>query len=246
MERLRDPAYREKLDANARDERSGVMAGIARWELMSVCEAFSDKNKAYEGKTLGEIAKTLGVTPFDALCEVALNDDLKTQFSPQGMGDAQADWEARGNAWTDDRTVVGASDAGAHLDMIDTFALSTQLLGNGVRKHGVVSLEEGVRQLTDVPARLYGLRERGRIEKGWHADVVVFDANTVACGETYTRFDLPAGAGRLYADADGIEHVLVNGIEIIRGGSETGKRPGTVLRAGRDTKTVEVPGGVSA
>jgi N-acyl-D-aspartate/D-glutamate deacylase len=244
--RLQDPAYRKQLDANARDERSGVMAGIARWELMSVCEAFSEENKAYEGKTLGEIAETLGVEPFDALCQIALNDDLKTQFSPPMMGDATADWEARANVWTDDRTVVGASDAGAHLDMIDTFALSTQVLGNGVRKHGVVSLEEGVRQLTDVPARLYGLKERGRLEEGWHADVVVFDANTVACGETYTRFDLPAGAGRLYADADGIEHVLVNGVEIVRAGEETGQRPGTVLRAGRDTETVEVPGGASA
>jgi N-acyl-D-aspartate/D-glutamate deacylase len=245
-ERLKDPAYRKQLDANARDERSGVMAGIARWELMSVCEVFSEENKAYEGKTLGEIAEILGVEPFDALCQIALNDDLKTQFSPPRMGDAAADWEARANAWTDDRTVVGASDAGAHLDMIDTFALSTQVLGNGVRKHGVVSLEEGVRQLTDVPARLYGLRQRGRIEEGWYADVVIFDANTVACGETYTRFDLPAGAGRLYADADGIEHVLVNGVEIVRGGEETGKRPGTVLRAGRDTETVEVAGGASA
>ena len=80
-----------------------------------------------------------------------------------------------------------------------------------------------------------------RLEASWHADVVVFDANTVACGETYTRFDLPAGAGRLYADADGIEHVLVNGVEIVRAGEETGQRPGTVLRAGRDTETVKLP-----
>ena len=243
IERLRDPAYRKRLDENARDARSGVMAGIANWEQMSVCEAFCEENKPYEGKTLGEIAEAKGIPPFDALCEIALADGLKTQFSPRSMGDGPADWQARANAWTDDRTVVGASDAGAHLDMIDTFALSTQVLGNGVRKHGVVSLEEGVRQLTDVPARLYGLKDRGRVQEGWHADLVVFDANTVACGETYTRFDLPAGAGRLYADADGIEHVLVNGVEIVRGGKETGKRPGTVLRAGRDTVTVEVPGG---
>jgi len=243
MQRLKDPAYRKQLDAYAHDERSGVMRGIANWEKMSVCEAFCDENKPYEGKTLGEIAEAKGIEPFDALCEISLADGLKTQFSPPMMGDGPADWQARASAWTDDRTVVGASDAGAHLDMIDTFALSTQVLGNGVRKHGVVSLEEGVRQLTDVPARLYGLKDRGRVQEGWHADLVVFDANTVACGETYTRFDLPAGAGRLYADAEGIEHVLVNGVEIVRGGKETGKRPGTVLRAGRDTVTVEVPGG---
>ena len=130
---------------------------------------------------------------------------------PPHSADAPEDWKARGRVWIDDRTVVGASDAGAHLDMIDTFALSTQVLGNGVRRHGVVSLEEGVRQLTDVPARLYGLRGRGRLEEGWCADVVVFDPDSVDCGPTYTRFDLPAGAGRLYADAAGVDHVIVNG-----------------------------------
>jgi N-acyl-D-aspartate/D-glutamate deacylase len=110
----------------------------------------------------------------------------------------------------------------------------------------VVSLEAAVRQLTDVPARLYGLRERGRLEVGWHADVTVFDPETVETGPTYTRHDLPAGAGRLYADARGIEHVFVAGVEIVRGTEHTGALPGTVLRSGRDTDTVEVPGGRAA
>jgi N-acyl-D-aspartate/D-glutamate deacylase len=159
------------------------------------------------------------------------------------QGDTEADWQARARVWQDDRAVIGASDAGAHLDMIDTFAIATQVLGNGVRRHGVLSLEQAVHQLSDVPARLYGLRERGRLEEGWHADVTVFDAGAVGSGPTYTRYDLPTGAGRLYADADGIEHVLVNGVEIVRGGEHTGALPGTVLRSGRDTDTVEVPGG---
>jgi len=109
-----------------------------------------------------------------------------------------------------------------------------------------MSLEEAVRQLSDVPARLYGLRERGRLEVGWHADVVVFDPETIDVEPTTTRFDLPAGAGRLYADARGVEHVLVNGVEIVRGGGHTGAWSGRVLRSGRDTETVEVPGGRAA
>jgi N-acyl-D-aspartate/D-glutamate deacylase len=107
-------------------------------------------------------------------------------------------------------------------------------------------MEEAVRQLTDVPARLYGLRERGRLEEGYYADVVIFDAKEVGLGATYTKFDLPAGAGRLYADANGIESVFANGVEIIRDGKDTGARPGTILRSGRDTATVSVPGGVEA
>ena len=126
--------------------------------------------------------------------------------------------------------------------MLDTFAFTTQVLGNA-RDRELLPIEEAVRQLSDVPARLYGLRERGRLQEGWHADVTVFDPATVRTGPTYTRFDLPAGAGRLYADAEGIEHVIVNGTEIVRGKEATEARPGAILRAGRDTDTVEVPGG---
>ena len=75
--------------------------------------------------------------------------------------------------------MVGASDAGAHLDMIDSFSFSTTLLGRAVRERGLLPIEEAMHYLTDAPARLYGLRDRGRLAVGWHADIVVFDPATV-------------------------------------------------------------------
>ena len=110
---------------------------------------------------------------------------------------------------------------------------STSMLGDGVRARGLLSWEQAVRLLTDVPARLYGLRDRGRLEVGGFADVVVFDPATIGHGAVRTRDDLPGGASRLYADAVGIRHVLVNGTEIVREGEFTGAVPGRVLRSGR-------------
>ena len=81
---------------------------------------------------------------------------------------------------TDGRlTIEDGTLAGAHLDMMCGAIYTTSLLGHGVREHQVVTLEEAVRLITDVPARLYGLKERGRVVEGWHADLVMFDPATI-------------------------------------------------------------------
>jgi N-acyl-D-aspartate/D-glutamate deacylase len=95
-----------------------------------------------------------------------------------------------------------------------------------------------VQLLSDVPARLYGLRDRGRLEPGGFADAVVLDPTAIGHLPIRTRDDLPGGASRLYAEATGIGHVLVNGTEIVRDGEFSGATPGHVLRSGRDTETV--------
>jgi N-acyl-D-aspartate/D-glutamate deacylase len=95
--------------------------------------------------------------------------------------------------------------------------------------------------MTDRPARYMGLIGRGLLKPGYHADIVVFDEARIARGPTYYRHDVPGDQLRIYADAEGIDHVLVNGVEIVRGGEHTGKLPGTVLRSGKDTRTV-LPG----
>jgi N-acyl-D-aspartate/D-glutamate deacylase len=119
--------------------------------------------------------------------------------------------------------------------MLATFSFSTDLLAFGVREHGLLTTEEAVRLLTSVPADLYGLRDRGRLVEGTIADLVVFDESTVGPEEVSTRFDLPGGAGRLYAGAHGVGHVVVNGVPIVAAGELTGATPGTLLRSGRDT-----------
>ena len=234
---LADPSVRARLDEGARN--AGAMGFVARWEHYVVEETWAASNERWRGRTIGDVAKALGVAPLDALLDVALADELQTVFRPALGGDDDATWQLRARVWQDPRVMIGASDAGAHLDMIDSFTLSTSLLGSAVRERGLIALEDAIHQITDRPARLYGLTDRGRIAEGWHADLVVLDPATVAPGPIHTRRDLPGGAARLFAEATGIERVLVGGEEVVRDGRLTDARPGTVLRSGRDTATIE-------
>ena len=232
---------RKMLRESALQPSSGFR--VANWEIYVINETFAPENKHWEGVRVADIAQERGVDPFDALLDIVVADDLMTGFGFPARPDDDETWQTRIKVWRDNRTVIGASDAGAHLDFLATFNYSTVLLGEPVRRRGLMPIEEAIQLLTDVPARLYGLKDRGRLEPGWHADVVVIDPETVGAQEVRMRFDLPTGAPRLYGGADGIDHVLVNGVEIVDHGEFTAERPGTLLRSGRDSETVGVPGG---
>ncbi len=235
---LADPQVRHRLAEGAASKEAGMLRGLAQWDRLIIVETFAAENADATGRSVGEVAAARGGEPFDTLLDIVIADELRTGLSPKLTGDDAADWKMRAEVWRHPGAVIGGSDAGAHLDMMCGAIYTTSLLGRGVREHQVVTLEEAVRLITDVPARFYGLTERGRIEPGWHADLVLFDPATVDHGPERTRYDLPAGAPRLVADAYGISSVWVGGVEVCRDGAATGALPGTVLRSGRDTETV--------
>jgi N-acyl-D-aspartate/D-glutamate deacylase len=237
MVALADPATRRRLDAGAQSDEAGILRHLAVWERLIFDETFDPSNAGVEGRSVGAVARERGVAPFDALLDVVVADALRTGLRPPFPA-SEDDWALRSEVWLDPRSLVGGSDAGAHLDTMCGAVYSTSMLGDGVRARGLLSWEQAIRQLTDLPARLYGLRHRGRLVPGNCADIVVFDPGSIGHGPVRTRSDLPGGASRLYAEAEGISHVLVNGTEIVRDGEFTGARPGRVLRSGHDTDTV--------
>lgn len=236
---LADPSGRDEMNRLAQSQE-GPLRSIANWSEYILLEIFSSELKHYEGMTVGQVAEQLGKSAWDTLADIVVADDLRTVIVNQDRGQDGATWRQRAEVWRDPRAVVGGSDAGAHLDMIDTFNYATTLISKGVREHGLLPLEEAVHYLTGVPAALYGLVDRGSIRPGAWADIVVMDPSTVGPDPVATRFDLPGGAGRVYGGASGIEHVFVAGDEIVSGKEFTDVRPGRILRSGSDTRSVTV------
>ncbi|HXW38115.1 MAG TPA: amidohydrolase family protein [Acidimicrobiales bacterium] len=241
---LSDPEVRRRMNEGARSKEAGMIGALANWKILRIDETFAPANKGYEGRSVGDVATERGQDPFDALCDIVVADGLRTGLRPP-IPETDDDWALRAKTWLDPRAVVGGSDAGAHLDMMCGAVYSTALLGEAVRKRKLLSWEQAIRQLTDVPARLYGLRDRGRVAEGWRADLVIIDPDRVGFRPERTRDDLPGGAWRLYAEADGIERVLVNGSEVVTAGSFTGSLPGTLFRSGSDTETVRAADGAA-
>ncbi|HAQ22966.1 MAG TPA: aminoacylase, partial [Acidimicrobiaceae bacterium] len=140
--------------------------------------------------------------------------------------------------WDHDHVMIGGSDAGAHLDRMAGASYTTEWLADCLRGQQLASVEAAIAHMTDVPARFFGLRDRGRIAEGWHADLVVFNPEVVGAGELHLRRDLPGDSPRLYAESLGVERVFVNGVGTIVDGQPLGALPGRVLRSGTDTATV--------
>jgi N-acyl-D-aspartate/D-glutamate deacylase len=235
LELFADPEVRARMKETAKQPFH--MSVLTNWPELKIYDVVAPQNEVYKGRMLGDIAEDEGRDPWDVLCSIALADELRTCFGVLPAVETDDDWKARVEIWRDPRAVIGASDAGAHLDMIAMFNYPTEVLAQAVRRRGLLSLEEAIHLLTDVQARLYGLVDRGRVAKGWYADLVVLDPATVGSREVGMRFDLPAGAGRLYAEADGIHQVLVNGGLVVRDGQLTQQRGGSLLRSGKDTRT---------
>jgi N-acyl-D-aspartate/D-glutamate deacylase len=237
--KLRDPAVRAEMDRRAHSPEAGVVRRLAGWKGYIIGDTFSDANRPLSGRTVGEIAAERGTEPFDTLLDVVIADDLRTVLWPAPTDDDRDSWTKRAEVWRDDRVLIGGSDAGAHLDRMCGAPYTTGFLADCLRGRRLLSMEEAVRLMTSAPASLFGLRDRGTLRTGAFADIVVFDPGTVDAGPIYMKKDLPGSSSRLVADAVGVEHVLVNGRETVRSGAATGDLPGTLMRSGRDTDTVE-------
>jgi N-acyl-D-amino-acid deacylase len=220
-----DPAFRNRF----REEMKGPASFSGNWDLMAVTEATAPALKVHEGKTIAAIARERGVDGVDALLDLAIADELRTEFT---LAFLNTNVTEIGKLLQDSRTLIGLSDGGAHLSVLCDAGYCTYLLGKWVRELKVLSMEQAVRRITSEPADFFGIRDRGRLVEGLAADIAIFDAGTIGSGDRgEKRFDLPGGAKRIVMPATGIDYTIVNGAVVYEGGSMTDALPGQVLRS---------------
>jgi N-acyl-D-aspartate/D-glutamate deacylase len=224
-----DPEVRRKLHDEAVEFKNGPAIGICStwWDYMVLQTAVLPKNKQYEGKTVGQIAKAQGKGIIDAFLDLTVEEHLDTEWL---HGENNVDDDAVGKILTYPNAIIGLSDGGAHVQFQSGFGFSTRLLAEWVREKQVMSLETAVRRLTFESASTFGLYDRGLLQPGKAADIVIFDPDTVKPLPLEVLHDFPTGAKRIKEPAQGIYATFVAGEMLMREGEHTGALPGRVLR----------------
>jgi N-acyl-D-aspartate/D-glutamate deacylase len=224
MEAYADPSWRAMA---WRD-----VEGKVDWSSLSVAE--SERRPDLVGRLVMDLAAERGdgTTALDVMLDLSLEDDLRTRF-----WSVLANNDPDGIAWLlpRDGVLLGLADSGAHVSQLCDACFATDLLGPWVRDREVMPLERAIHKLTGEPAAVYGLDDRGLVEEGKAADLVVFDPDTVAPGPLRRVHDFPADGERLTADSpEGMRHTLVNGVVIREDGAPSADglatRPGRLVR----------------
>jgi N-acyl-D-amino-acid deacylase len=228
---FRDPETRAKLHFEAVEtpnnpSRAGDFT--RRWDLQFVFRPALAKNQHLKGKSVAEIAREQNKDVLDAFLDLALEENLETEFERREVNSDEAAMTA---LLTSPYTVIGQSDGGAHVVFRTDYSYSTYLLSHWVREKEIMSLEDAIRKLTFVPASLFGFSDRGLVRPGMAADLMIFDPATISPLEPGEAHDLPGGAKRRKQLARGIEWTVVNGQVLIEKGEHTGAYPGKVARS---------------
>src|SRR5712692_2278771 len=168
--------FRAKLRAEVDAPLGPDSTFSQRWDLMVVEEPKLAKNRGLAGRHIAEIAKAQGKHPVDAFLDLAVDEELETGFC---LGEINMDTEAVAQILGSPYAVVGLTDGGAHVQFHSNVSNPTRLLGYWVREKKIMSLEHAVRRLTFDSATAFGIYDRGLLQPGMAADLVVFDPDAV-------------------------------------------------------------------
>lgn len=219
---FRDPDTQELL---IRDMSAAPI--MAAFGNLRVGRVTHPDNKPFENRPLPDVAKELGVTVPRAMIDIALRDDLDSEF--QLVGAIHGDENFVAQILDHPMCLVGASDAGAHIAQFCGAGDTCYMLSRHVRDRGDMTLERAVHRMTQEVAQAWGIADRGLLKPGMAADVVVFDPATIDRGEEIFVHDVPGNANRYIRHPTGIDTVIVNGQVTVSRGAYTDARAGLIV-----------------
>ncbi|MFK7812008.1 MAG: amidohydrolase family protein, partial [Maribacter sp.] len=216
LERLEDPANRMKAieELEFRNSPETILMVGFKSELL----------RKYVGKYLTEVSEEWGKSPAETLVDLIIQDGSRIQVVYFSMSEENIK-KKMALPW-----VSYCSDAGSYTNEGVFIKQSThprsygsfiRVLGKFSRDDSVISLEEGIRKLTSLPAKNLKLKKRGKLESGYFADIVVFDPEKVTDKATFTN---------PHQYAEGVLHVFVNGQQVLKNGEHTGSTPGRFVK----------------
>ncbi|MEO8606373.1 MAG: D-aminoacylase [Chloroflexota bacterium] len=225
-ERLKDPATRERI-------KQEMLTPSYEWENMyqqngadkiMLCGFRTDELKPLTGKTLAEISAMRGTPPEDTLMDLLVEDESRifTIYFTMSEDNVRKQMALPWVSFCSDAESQAPEgvflESNPHPRAYGSFA---RVLGKYVRDEGVLTLQDAVRRLTSFPAANLKIEGRGSLEAGYYADVVVFDPAKV---QDHATPEKP------HQYATGMQHVFVNGVQVLKDGDHTGAKPGRVVR----------------
>jgi N-acyl-D-aspartate/D-glutamate deacylase len=227
MKKMQDPAIRARLCEDYDNGRMPIATGPIKEFIIK--ETAKAENKKWEGMSLHQLGEAQDRHPIEALLDLVIDEDLRTViFTPAFNTDVDLNREI----FSSEITVPGVSDGGAHTKFVTIGRYTTEFISDFVREKDILSLEEAHYRLSNLPAKMAGLADRGTIEKGRPADIVIYDYDELKSTPSEIAHDFPGNEWRRVQKAVGYNYIMVNGEVTFEGGNCTNATPGKLLRHG--------------
>ena len=223
----RSAEFRDAFRKNLKEPKEGILF-LGNWRHIEVGPTIRPENQKLEGQNIQALADQQGLDPVDVFFDLALSEDLGTHFVGKFFNNND---EGVAPSLKHPASVITLSDAGAHLSYMCDAGFGLYFLSHWVRDTGHFTLSEGIRKITSEPADRFRIPERGRLQVGLPADMLLFDPATVGISKPLPRQDLPGGGSRMIRTATGVHGVWVNGVKVHDGHNyvDHSQGPGQVL-----------------
>ena len=223
----RSAEFRNAFRENLKHPKAGILF-LGNWRHIEVGQTMRPENQKLEGQSIQALADLHGQDPVDVFFDLALSEDLGTHFVGKFFNNND---EGVAPSLKHPASVITLSDAGAHLSYMCDAGFGLYFLSHWVRDTGHFTLSEGIRKITSEPADRFRIPERGRLQVGLPADMLLFDPATVGISKPIPVQDLPGGGSRMVRTATGVHGVWVNGVKVHDGHNyvDHPQGPGQVL-----------------